>query len=178
MPHENDLFRETSSLFGLKRCVHCRTPLPPMAYHCAVCGRTVAEEIPSVPYTVELRITHNPTGQMVVLRDEPYSREPLERVDLRQLLGPFHRQLKLVLDQYPEPPSIEDIELPENIKEFTVEAARRWSQSLHDQIRAQRDKITLLDATNDPLDTRAMLEHAREVKRRADADEQGPHPDA
>ena len=158
--------------FGMSRCVHCRALVATYRYHCPNCGRTVVEDIPEAPYTVELRITHNPTGQMLYLKDEPYSREPLERVNLAQLLRHFRKQFNLLIDRYPSFPSIEDIELPENIASLTIGSARGWCKLVRDQIRGARDKLRTLDATNDLPDYKTMTKFARETMQAAQAAEE------
>jgi len=155
-----------SEVLTQKRCVHCRSELPPFTYHCPTCGRTVAEEIPSEPYTVELRITHNPTGKMLVLQDYPYSRDTIDEVDLRRLLRPFQRALGVFLDRYPEheePPKADLSNLPGG---STLESVRKWTKSLKEQIRAHRDTIKTVSGDNLPSAS-AVLEHAQEVKRQA-----------
>lgn len=160
---------QLSNLLTPKRCVHCRAELPLMSYHCPTCGRTIAEKIPEDPYTVELRIVHNPTGKMLVLRDDPYAREPLETVDLRRLLRTFQYRLSHLMARYPAPTEDDLAALPED--PMIGAKGQEWVKSVREQIRAQRATLRTVTADNLPT-AHEVLEHAKEVKRRAN--EAGP----
>jgi hypothetical protein len=149
--------------------VHCRKLLPSFLYHCSECGGTVAEEVPEEAFTLDLRIIHNPSGDMLSLRENVHSRDDLSHVRLDRLLKPLIQDLQelsaryadcyidpKVWEEYPLPP-------PEDTPQYLLQGIRQQVLDLRQEI--QEHQKTLVTVNEETMPTSGdAARYAGEVK--------------
>jgi len=101
----------------------------------------VVEEVPDEAFTVELRVIHNPTGEMLSYKEDFYSREMgFSRVRLDRMLKSLMQKLKKLQEVYPEPWNEEDLPRPVSQEAKPIEKVRAQIQDIRQRILDHRSK--------------------------------------